>query len=138
MTRCVTWSPAGSPNAPPLSRLIAQLDGLENNGRRPNPAACSRLIENVSTHLAADTNDYHDKAMEAAFQTLDELRYGFMESTPSDTPIATHLNNMRRSDKFICSYPSARRWLRRFRHYYNRYRPNQALDGRTPAQEVLN
>ncbi|PSP85958.1 IS6 family transposase, partial [Halobacteriales archaeon QS_1_68_17] len=28
--------------------------------------------------------------------------------------------------------------LRRFRHYYNRDRPNQALDGRTPAAEVLN
>ena len=33
---------------------------------------------------------------------------------------------------------SARRWLRRFRHHYNHDRPNQALDGRTPAQEVLN
>ncbi|WP_114578994.1 IS6 family transposase [Saliphagus sp. LR7] len=33
---------------------------------------------------------------------------------------------------------SARRWLRRFRHHYNHDRPNQALDGRTPAEEVLN
>jgi putative transposase len=33
---------------------------------------------------------------------------------------------------------SARRWLRRFRHHYNHNRPNQALDGRTPAEEVLN
>jgi hypothetical protein len=33
---------------------------------------------------------------------------------------------------------SARRWLRRFRHDYNQYRPNQALDGATPAEEVLN
>ncbi|MGM0388527.1 MAG: IS6 family transposase, partial [Natrinema limicola] len=29
-------------------------------------------------------------------------------------------------------------WLKRFRHHYNHDRPNQALDGRTPAQEVLN
>jgi len=36
------------------------------------------------------------------------------------------------------SQSSARRWLRRFRHYYNRHRPNQALGGRTPAEEVLN
>jgi len=28
---------------------------------------------------------------------------------------------------------NARRWLRRFRHHYNYDRPNQALDGRTPA-----
>ncbi|PSQ46355.1 IS6 family transposase, partial [Halobacteriales archaeon SW_6_65_15] len=27
---------------------------------------------------------------------------------------------------------------RRFRHYDNRHRPNQALDGSTPAEEVLN
>ena len=33
---------------------------------------------------------------------------------------------------------SARRWLRRFRHHYTHDRPNQALDGRTPAEEVLN
>ena len=33
---------------------------------------------------------------------------------------------------------SARRWLRRLRHYYDHDRPNQALDGRTPAEEVLN
>jgi len=43
----------------------------------------------------------------------------------------------------LCSFwrdsqSSTRRWLRRFRHYYNRYRPNQALDGSTPAEEVLN
>jgi len=33
---------------------------------------------------------------------------------------------------------SARRWLQRFRHHYNHDRPNQALDGRTPVEEVLN
>jgi transposase-like protein len=36
------------------------------------------------------------------------------------------------------SQASARRWLRRFRHHYNHDRPNQALDGRTPVEEVLN
>jgi transposase-like protein len=36
------------------------------------------------------------------------------------------------------SQASAKRWLRRFRYYYNRERPNQALDGRTPAEEVVN
>ncbi|QCS41680.1 transposase [Natrinema versiforme] len=33
---------------------------------------------------------------------------------------------------------SARRWLRWFRHHYNHDRPNQVLNGRTPAEEVLN
>ena len=36
------------------------------------------------------------------------------------------------------SHSSAKRWLRRFRHYYNRHRPNQALDGCTPVEEALN
>jgi putative transposase len=35
------------------------------------------------------------------------------------------------------SHSSTKRWLRRFRHYYDRNRPNQALDGPTPAEEVL-
>ena len=36
------------------------------------------------------------------------------------------------------SQASARRRLRRFGHHYNHDRPNQALDGRTPVEEVLN
>jgi len=36
------------------------------------------------------------------------------------------------------SSTSARRWLNRFKYHYNRQRPNQALDGRTPAEKVLN
>ena len=39
---------------------------------------------------------------------------------------------------WLGSQPSEKRWLRRFRHYYNRHRPNQALNGCTPAEEVLN
>jgi transposase-like protein len=36
------------------------------------------------------------------------------------------------------SQRSAKQWLRRFRHHYNHKRPNQALDGRTPAGEIQN
>ncbi|MFW5959408.1 MAG: IS6 family transposase, partial [Natronomonas sp.] len=36
------------------------------------------------------------------------------------------------------SQTSARQWLLRFRYHYNHDRPNQALDGRTPVEEVLN
>ena len=36
------------------------------------------------------------------------------------------------------SSASARRWLNQFKYYYNRQRPNQALDRQTPAEEVLN
>jgi putative transposase len=33
---------------------------------------------------------------------------------------------------------SAQRWLTAFAHYYNTQRPNQALNNRTPAEEVMN
>jgi putative transposase len=33
---------------------------------------------------------------------------------------------------------SVRKWLAQFMHYYNQQRPHHALDGRTPAEEVLN
>jgi len=36
------------------------------------------------------------------------------------------------------SQSSARRWLRRFRHYYNHEQPNQTLNNQTPAEVVLN
>lgn len=32
---------------------------------------------------------------------------------------------------------ASQRWLTAFVHYYNRQRPNQALDDRTPAEEVM-
>ena len=36
------------------------------------------------------------------------------------------------------SAASAQRWLATFGYYYNFQRPNQAVDGRTPVEEVLN
>lgn len=35
-------------------------------------------------------------------------------------------------------WKAAKARIQRFRHYYNHNRPNQALNGRTPAKEVLN
>jgi putative transposase len=47
-----------------------------------------------------------------------------------------------RVDRFHHSWVGSRRsvreWLAQFMHYYNHQRPHQALDGRTPAEEVLN
>ncbi len=47
-----------------------------------------------------------------------------------------------RIDRFhhswVGSRSSAREWLEQFVHYYNHHRPHQALDGKTPAEEVLN
>jgi putative transposase len=41
-------------------------------------------------------------------------------------------------NSWVGSRRSVREWLARFMHYYNHQRPHQALDGRTPATEVLN
>jgi putative transposase len=47
-----------------------------------------------------------------------------------------------RLDRFHTSWvgsrQSVRQWLALFAHYYNRLRPHQSLDDRTPADEVLN
>ncbi|UPM45225.1 IS6 family transposase [Halocatena salina] len=41
-------------------------------------------------------------------------------------------------NSWVGSRRSARRWIEQFVHYYNHQRPHQSLDGRTPADEVLN
>ncbi len=41
-------------------------------------------------------------------------------------------------NSWVGSRASAREWIEQFVHYYNCQRPHQSLDGRTPADEVLN
>ncbi len=41
-------------------------------------------------------------------------------------------------NSWVGSRSSVREWLEQFMHYYNRHRPHQALDGKTPIQEVQN
>jgi putative transposase len=41
-------------------------------------------------------------------------------------------------NSWVGSRASAREWLEQFVHYYNRQRPHQSLDGRTPTEAVLN
>jgi putative transposase len=41
-------------------------------------------------------------------------------------------------NSWVGSRRSVRKWLAQFMHYHNYQRPHQALDGRTPAAEVLN
>ncbi|WP_253738127.1 integrase core domain-containing protein, partial [Halohasta salina] len=38
----------------------------------------------------------------------------------------------------VGSRSSVRRWCSQFVHYYNRQRPHQSLDDRTPTEEVAN
>ncbi|CCQ35842.1 ISH14-type transposase ISNamo13 [Natronomonas moolapensis 8.8.11] len=41
-------------------------------------------------------------------------------------------------NSWVGSRSSAREWVEQFTHYYNHQRPHQSLNGRTPADEVLN
>jgi putative transposase len=41
-------------------------------------------------------------------------------------------------NSWVGSRASVREWIEQFMHYYNYQRPHQALDGRTPVEEVLN
>ncbi|MDL0130808.1 IS6 family transposase [Halobacterium salinarum] len=41
-------------------------------------------------------------------------------------------------NSWVGSRSSVREWLEQFMHYYNRHRPHQALDGRTPIKEIQN
>jgi len=41
-------------------------------------------------------------------------------------------------NSWVGSQSSVQEWLEQFMHYYNRHRPHQALDGRTPIQEIQN
>ncbi|QLH79816.1 IS6 family transposase [Halosimplex rubrum] len=120
------------------SKLLLEVDAYSRRGTGPEAAFLHRLTEkhNVSEteflveaggylaplarHELSGHLDYSDRNhIEKWFQTvamqIDRFHY-FWQGSQS----------------------SAKRWLRRFRHYYNRNRPNQALDGPTPAEEVLN
>jgi putative transposase len=41
-------------------------------------------------------------------------------------------------NSWVGSRSSAREWLEQFMHYYNHQRPHQALDGKTPIEEIEN
>ncbi|WP_276272933.1 IS6 family transposase [Haloarcula litorea] len=120
------------------SKLLLDVDVYSRRGTDPAAAFLHRLTEKhdvdetvflvdaggyltaLSRHDLSGWLDYHDRNyIEKWFQTL-AMRL-------------TRFHSYWRG-----SQASATRWLRRFRHYYNRHRPNQALDGRTPAEEVQN
>jgi len=120
------------------SKLLLEVDVFSRRGIGPAAAFLHRLTEkhNVDdTEFLVDAGGYltalsrHDLSGHLDYHNRNHIEKGFKTVTI-------------RIDRFPSfwrgSHSSARRWLRRFRHYYNRHRPNQALDGATPAEEVLN
>jgi transposase-like protein len=120
------------------SKCILDIDVYSRRGTDPAAAFLHRLTEihelddaeflvdgmgyltalarhNLSGHLDYNDRNYIEKWFQTVTMRIDRFHSIWMGSSAS-----------------------ARRWLNRFKYHYNRQRPNQALDGQTPAEEVLN
>ncbi len=120
------------------SKFLLEIDVYSRRGTDPAAAFLHRLTEkhDVSdTEFLVDGGGYltalfrHDLSGQLDSQERNHIEKWFQTVSM-------------RIDRFHSfwrgSQSSARRWLQRFRHHYNHDRPNQALDNRTPADEVLN
>jgi transposase-like protein len=120
------------------SKLLLEVDVFSRRGTDPAAAFLHRLTEKhdiANTEFLVDAGGYltalarHDLSGHLAYHDRNHIEKWFQTVTM-------------RIDRFhsfwLGSQSSAKRWFRRFRHYYNRHRPNQALDGSTPAEEILN
>lgn len=120
------------------SKLLLEIDAYSRRGTDPAAAFLHRLTEkhdlgeteflvdaggyltalsrhDLSGHLNYSDRNYVEKLFQTVSMQIDRF-HSFWQGSPA----------------------SARRWLRRFRHNYNHDRLNQALNGRTPVEEVLN
>jgi len=120
------------------SKFLLEVDVYSRRGTDPAAAFLHCLTEK---HNVADTEFLVDAGGYLTALARQELS-GQLNYTDRNHIEKWFQTVTMRIDRFHSfwqgSQSSAKRWLRRFRHYYNRNRPNQALDGRTPAEEVLN
>ena len=120
------------------TKLLLEVDVFSRRGTDPAAAFLSRLTEK---HDVSDTEFLTDAGGYLTALARLGLRGGlnYSERNLIEKWFQTVTMRIDRFHSFWRGSPaSARRWLRRFRHHYNHNRPNQALDGRTPAEEVLN
>jgi transposase-like protein len=111
---------------------------FSRRGTDPAAAFLHRLTEK---HGVSDTEFLTDAAGYLTALARLGLRGGlnYREQNHIEKWFQTMLMRIDHFHSFWRGSPaSARRWLRRFRSHYNHDRPNQALDGRTPVEEVLN
>ncbi|TYL36074.1 IS6 family transposase [Natronococcus pandeyae] len=120
------------------SKLLLEIDVFGRRGTDPAAAFLHRLTEK---HDVADAEFLVDAGGYLTALARRELS-GQLDYSERNTIEKWFQTVSMRLDRFHTfwrgSPASARRWLGRFRYYYNRDRPNQALDGRTPAEEVQN
>jgi transposase-like protein len=120
------------------SKLLLDVDVYSRCGTDPAAAFLHRLTEKHDvddTEFLVDSGGYltalfrHELSGQLNYTDRNHIEKWFQTVTM-------------RIDRFHTfwrgSHSSAKRWLRRFRYHYNRDRPNQALDGDTPAEVILN
>jgi transposase-like protein len=120
------------------SKLLLEIDVYSRRGTDPAAAFLHRLTEN---HNVSDTEFLVDAAGYLTALARRELsgQLNYSERNSIEKWFQTVAMRINRFHSFWRgSQARARRWLRRFKHHYNHDRPNQALNGRTPAEEVLN
>jgi len=118
------------------SKLLLEVDVFSRRGIGPAAAFLHRLTEK---HDVADTESLVDAAGYLTALAHRELSGQLNYRERNHIEKWFHTVTMR-IDRFHSlwrgSQSSAKQWLRRFRYHYNHERPNQALDGRTPAEEI--
>ena len=120
------------------SKLLLDIEVFSRRGTDPASAFLHRLTEK---HEVSDTEFLVDAGGYLTALARRELsgQLDYSERNLVEKLFQTVAMRIDRFHSFWRGSPaSAVRWLRRFRHHYNHNRPNQALDGRTPAEEVLN
>ena len=120
------------------SKLVLDIDVYSRRGTDPAAAFLHRLTEK---HDVSDTEFLVDGGgyLTALFRHELSGQLNYRERNHIEKWFQTVSMRIDRFHSFWRgSQTSARRWLRRFRYYYNRDRPNQALDNRTPVEEVRN
>jgi putative transposase len=120
------------------SKLLLEIDVFSRRRTDPAAAFLHRLTEKheiSETEFLVDGMGYLTAL--ARYTLSGQLNYSTRNHI--ETWFQTVAMRINRFHSFWRSSPaSARRWLRRFRYHYNHDRPNQALDGRTPVEEVFN
>jgi transposase-like protein len=120
------------------SKLLLEIDVFSRRGTDPAAAFLHRLGEK---HDLSDAEFLVDSAgyLTALFRRGLSGQLEYRGRNTIEKWFQTLSTRIDRFHAFWRGSPkSVRRWLRRCRHHYNPDRPNQALDGRIPAEEVLN
>jgi len=120
------------------SKLLLDIEVFSRRGTDPASAFLHRLTEK---HEVSDTEFLVDAGGYLTALARRELsgQLNYTERNLIEKLFQTVAMRIDRFHSFWRGSPaSARRWLRRFKHHYNHDRPNQALNGRMPVEEVLN